>query len=197
MMPVVTEPPDLDRLTERERGALTVRLRQARRAAGIAQSEAAEAVAVGGSTLSRLERGLGRPRRWLLQALADLYGVDYEWLAHGSDSPEAAGEPKKSSVPEPEPLAADLSTREDLLSLLESLSIAGVADEDPMIAAARSATRSAAANLKLEIERQGPIHRALRAVIGPSKSLQRAFDNFAATYDALAALGGAPPRSPD
>lgn len=103
--------PDLENLTERELDELSVRLRRARRDAGLQQSEAAAALAVSNATISRLERAEGKARRWQIRLLADLYQVRFDWLAYGEGEAPAETSASRTpaqttSEPAPEELAA-------------------------------------------------------------------------------------------
>ena len=65
---------------------LSLRLREARRGAGLSQKEAAESIGIHMNTLSRYEQDLLDPTAATLAALADLYVVSMEWLLieHGA-----------------------------------------------------------------------------------------------------------------
>jgi transcriptional regulator with XRE-family HTH domain len=60
------------------------RIREARRMAGVTQSQAALALGVHRGTLGHWERGEGhRPASKNLERLAEAFDVNYEWLATG------------------------------------------------------------------------------------------------------------------
>ncbi|MFW5652538.1 MAG: helix-turn-helix domain-containing protein [Planctomycetota bacterium] len=59
------------------------RLRQAREAAGLSQSEVAERLAVSQAAISRWESGRKSPSLSRVQQLAELYRVSLDWLVFG------------------------------------------------------------------------------------------------------------------
>ena len=64
--------------------SINARVRQARKAAGIAQSRLAQILGVTRSACSQWESPEGTaPRRERLEQLANVLGVSYEWLATG------------------------------------------------------------------------------------------------------------------
>lgn len=66
------------------------RLRIAREAAGLEQSELAELIGAGRNTVSRTESGKSEPRRLLINAWALCTGVPVSWLLTG-DAPADPG----------------------------------------------------------------------------------------------------------
>ena len=60
------------------------RLRIAREAAGMDQTQLADVVGVSRNTIGNAERGIGDPRRITLNAWAQATGVPVEWLVDGS-----------------------------------------------------------------------------------------------------------------
>ncbi len=59
----------------------------ARKAKGLKQREAAEALSTDVMQLSKWERGIHRPADHTLLALGELYGRDYAWFFTDHDSP--------------------------------------------------------------------------------------------------------------
>ena len=86
---------------------LAQRLRLARRASGLEQRVVGRELGFAHSQLSKLEHGQGKPRRWLLRGLSDLYGVPFDWLVYGEgETPAELLEPQKAAEPALAPPAA-------------------------------------------------------------------------------------------
>jgi transcriptional regulator with XRE-family HTH domain len=115
MLPTVTDRPNPETFDERQLDSLAQRLRLARRAARLDQRTVGQRLAFAHSQLSRLERGQGKARRWLLRSLSDLYAVPFDWLVYGEgETPAELLEPQKpkeapqaTPAPPTAPKAAD------------------------------------------------------------------------------------------
>jgi transcriptional regulator with XRE-family HTH domain len=68
------------------------RLRKARDAAGLTQTELADALGIGRRSVSRYEDGHQTPKRWIVMAWAEVTGVPFEWLATGECPPFDGGQ---------------------------------------------------------------------------------------------------------
>lgn len=90
------------------------RLQQARKAANLSQRELGQRLGVSGSMLGQYENDLRNPKLETLQRIADVLGVDVNWLRTGTDS----GQPLQEED-QPAPFPKDSEAILQLLGFLE------------------------------------------------------------------------------
>ena len=70
------------------------RLRWAREQAGLSQGQVARELGVHRPTISQIEAGKRNVRPDEIAALAELYGVDEDWIVSGSESSDIMDDPR-------------------------------------------------------------------------------------------------------
>jgi transcriptional regulator with XRE-family HTH domain len=95
------------------------RLRWAREQAGLSQGQVAQKLSVHRPTISQIESGERNVRIEEMQQLAELYGVDENWLVKGDEALEGQRDPRIELA------ARELSKlkREDLDSILRLIQV--------------------------------------------------------------------------
>lgn len=70
--------------------SVSVRLRQAREAAGLSQGQVAKKLEIHRPTVSEIEAGRRKVSAQEIEQFANLYGVSVEWIVSGSTGDESA-----------------------------------------------------------------------------------------------------------
>lgn len=74
----------MDEESTARRTEIAARLRMAREAAGLSQGQVAKRLDLHRPSISEIEAGRRRVSAEELSALADMYGIDANWIVHGS-----------------------------------------------------------------------------------------------------------------
>ena len=95
------------------------RLRWAREQAGLSQGQVAKKLSLHRPTISQIEAGERNVRIEEIQQLAELYGIEENWLTRGDDALEGERDPRVELA------ARELSKlkREDLDSILKLIQV--------------------------------------------------------------------------
>ena len=82
----------MDEESTARRAEIATRLRMARKAAGLSQGQVAKKLNLHRPTISEIEAGRRRVSAEEVSALAQIYGIDANWIVHGSNQTDGGSD---------------------------------------------------------------------------------------------------------